>query len=102
MRTLMDATTLQPEEAEHLFNLGLAAMGARRYDLGLEEYRRAVGQARKKEEPERRRGLALGARHSLEGVIQVHSLEKTEPVLEALALLQRESSVESEATATVT
>jgi tetratricopeptide (TPR) repeat protein len=87
MRTILDALSMAPRNQWVRFDLALTTMMAKRYDLGLEEYQRAVKEASEFAEPERRRGLALIALRELEGATRVNELERDGPLAEALALL---------------
>jgi tetratricopeptide (TPR) repeat protein len=95
MRASLDALSIAPRDNWVLFDLALIAMMARRYDLGLDEYQRAVAEASEYAEPERRRGLALTALHELEGATRVNELKREGPLTEAMALLERAAQLQA-------
>ncbi|HXO28182.1 MAG TPA: tetratricopeptide repeat protein [Thermoanaerobaculia bacterium] len=88
MRSSLDALSIAPQDNWVLFDLALIAMMARRYELGLEEYEKAVREASAYAEPERRRGIALTALRDLEGAARVNDLERDGPLAKAMALLE--------------
>lgn len=100
MRTYLDALSISPAERAILFDLALTVMRSGRYELGLEEYERAVKESSLHDEPVRQRGLAVISLRELEDVVNLDNLDRHEPSLEkAIALLERFAAGETRAAA---
>lgn len=100
MRTYLDALSMSPAERAVLFDLALTVVRSGRYELGLEEYERAVKESSAHDEPARQRGLAVISLRELEDVVNPNKLDRNEPSLaKAIVLLEQLAAGETQATA---